>query len=112
MCPMEAKEKNKGFYWSEEWRNLRYMALQKYGNRCMACGADAKQSILHVDHIKPISKYPELKLSFENLQILCKECNLGKSNKDQTDWRGDTITCCKNKNPIGLCDHDFDIYDA
>jgi len=43
--------------------------------------------VLHVDHIKPRSKYPELSLTFSNLQILCEDCNFGKSNIDQTDWR-------------------------
>lgn len=51
----------------------------------MACG-DVNKTI-HVDHIKPRSKFPELSLVQSNLQILCADCNLGKSNKDQTDWR-------------------------
>ncbi|MBA3804703.1 MAG: HNH endonuclease, partial [Acidobacteria bacterium] len=33
---------------------------------------------LHVDHIRPWSKDGETLL--ENLQTLCSECNLGKSN--------------------------------
>lgn len=40
-----------------------------------------------MDHIKPRSKYPHLELVFNNLQILCKNCNQGKSNIDETDWR-------------------------
>jgi hypothetical protein len=44
----------------------------------MCCYSTTKP--LHVDHIKPVSKYPELKLEFDNLQILCENCNLGKSN--------------------------------
>lgn len=43
---------------------------------------------MHVDHIKPRSKYPELELEFTNLQILCADCNLGKRNHDSIDWRG------------------------
>ena len=45
------------------------------------------KGVMHVDHIKPRSKFPDLELEFDNLQILCKACNLGKSNKDQTDFR-------------------------
>jgi hypothetical protein len=42
---------------------------------------------MHVDHIKPRSKYPDLELSRQNLQVLCEDCNLGKSNKYEDDWR-------------------------
>lgn len=42
---------------------------------------------LHVDHIKPISRAPDLALNINNLQILCKDCNLGKGNRDKKDWR-------------------------
>ncbi len=42
---------------------------------------------MHVDHIKPRRKYPELALSRSNLQVLCNLCNHGKGNWDETDWR-------------------------
>jgi hypothetical protein len=79
----------KAFYESREWRELRYEVIKKFGGACQACGATAKSSgrPIHVDHIKPRSKFPELELVFENLQILCEDCNLGKSWKDATDWR-------------------------
>jgi X-X-X-Leu-X-X-Gly heptad repeat protein len=50
-------------------------------------GATAGRFALHVDHIKPRSLYPARALDPENLQVLCRDCNLGKSNKDATDWR-------------------------
>lgn len=68
-----------------EWKRLRYRALLKYGRRCCCCGRQDGQ--LHVDHIKPRFRYPELALSFENLQVLCEDCNLGKGAWDETDWR-------------------------
>ena len=79
------------FYTSKEWRSLRYRVLRKYDGCCMLCGRSKKfhNIVLHVDHIRPRSKYPHLALTFENLQILCEDCNLGKSNKDDTDWRPD-----------------------
>lgn len=81
-------ETNKGFYESDPWRALRYKALKLHGRRCMVCGATPESGAqLHVDHIKPRSKYPELELVLDNLQILCRDCNLGKSNKDSIDWR-------------------------
>ncbi len=77
------------FYLSREWRELRYKVLKTYGRKCMLCSStDAK---LHVDHIKPRSSFPQLALSFENLQVLCDDCNIGKSNRDQTDWRPENV---------------------
>ena len=82
-------KKTTGFYISREWRELRYKVLQKNDGCCCLCGrSKAKHDIiLHVDHIKPRSKFPKLELDINNLQILCEDCNLGKSNKDSIDWR-------------------------
>ena len=73
------------FYDSREWRALRYRVFARDGRVCAVCGR--KNIELHVDHIKPRSLFPDLELEINNLQILCKDCNLGKSNLDQTDWR-------------------------
>jgi 5-methylcytosine-specific restriction endonuclease McrA len=76
------------FYDSDEWRNIRYQALKIHGGACQCCGNRASaDKPLHVDHIKPRSKFPELELDLNNLQVLCKDCNLGKRAWDQTDWR-------------------------
>lgn len=75
------------FYKSEEWQKLRYKILRKYKYQCMACGRKPPNVIIHVDHIKPRSKYPELELEPDNLQLLCEDCNLGKSNLSEDDLR-------------------------
>lgn len=77
------------FFTSIEWRKIRYAALELHGATCQCCGRSNKKHgvILHVDHIKPRSKYPELSLKISNLQVLCEDCNLGKSNIFDTDWR-------------------------
>lgn len=82
-------EKSDDFYKSQEWLRLRYRVIKKYGGECMACGRSKKRHgvTIHVDHILPRSKFPRQALRFENLQILCDDCNLGKSNIDKTDWR-------------------------
>ena len=46
---------------------------------------------IHVDHIKPRSTHPELALDPNNLQVMCDDCNLGKSNTDQIDWRDSVV---------------------
>lgn len=85
----EAKRKyTVNFYESEEWRTVRYQALKLHGGSCQCCGARGGAGVvLHVDHIKPRSKFPELELELSNLQVLCEDCNLGKRAWDQTDWR-------------------------
>ena len=78
----------KKFYSSREWRHIRYEILSENGNSCQCCGAEPSDGIkIHVDHIKPRSVFPELALNKENLQILCEDCNLGKSNIRSDDWR-------------------------
>lgn len=76
------------FLRSRHWLELRYRVLKRWGGRCMLCGRTAADgAIIQVDHIKPRSKFPRLALEERNLQVLCLECNGGKSNKDATDWR-------------------------
>lgn len=73
---------------SKEWRRVRYQALRLHGGRCQLCGDRALLGKpLHVDHIKPRSRFPELALDINNLQILCEDCNKGKGASDTTDWR-------------------------
>ena len=81
----DPKERPKGFYDSPEWRSIRYLVLRERGRKCEACGSQKQP--MHVDHIKPRSKYTELELVKNNLQVLCADCNLGKSNKFEDDWR-------------------------
>ena len=77
------------FYESRPWQVLRYQALKRYGRKCCLCGASNVR--LHVDHIKPRSRYPELELRIDNLQVLCEPCNMGKGAWDESDWRKDTL---------------------
>ena len=55
----------------------RMAVLEKYKFKCAYCGATALDGVaLEVDHIIPISKGGSNDM--ENLQILCKPCNIGK----------------------------------
>ena len=80
----------KEFYWTPEWRKLRYGVIER--NReangeltCECCRAT--EGRMDVDHIMPRSKFPRLELDPSNLQVLCEACNMGKSNQFNTDWR-------------------------
>lgn len=77
------------FYKSRPWRELRFKILRKIGFKCLGCGRGAPAVILHVDHIKPRIKFPELELDEENLQVLCEDCNIGKSYQFEDDLRLD-----------------------
>jgi hypothetical protein len=86
--PLLGKPEYKTFYQSKQWRQLRYLALKNTNATCQCCGAKSSDGVqLHVDHIKPRSRYPELELSLDNLQVLCEDCNIGKGAWDTTDWR-------------------------
>lgn len=78
-----------GFYTGRSWQELRYDTIKKYDRKCMVCFRTGIE--LHVDHIKPISKFPELALEPTNLQVLCRDCNLGKGNRDSIDWRSGDV---------------------
>jgi hypothetical protein len=76
------------FLESREWLELRYRVLKKQNGWCQLCGKKGRpENPIQVDHIKSRSAHPELALAESNLQVLCRDCNRGKSNKDSTDWR-------------------------
>lgn len=59
---------------------LRFKVMQRDSFKCCICGrspATTPGLELHIDHIKPWSKGGETVM--ENLQTLCQDCNLGKS---------------------------------
>ena len=69
-------------YYSEDFRKLRLQVFLRDGEICAYCNEKPKPGVtLTIDHIKPVSKFPELALDIDNLQVLCWECNQKKSNK-------------------------------
>jgi len=63
---------------------IRVQVLNKDNFRCVFCGRSPATDIgikLHIDHIVPFSKGG--KTTLDNLQTLCQECNLGKSDKEK-----------------------------
>ena len=82
----KTQHENKVEYKKENSRNvslsLRLEVLSRDKFRCVFCGKSPSIDIgteLHIDHIVPFASGG--KSSLENLQTLCEECNLGKSNR-------------------------------
>lgn len=71
---------------SNDWRYLRKKVFKIQGDRCLKCGK--KTSRMHIDHIKPKSRYPHLEYKIDNLQVLCQDCNREKSFDKIVDYRG------------------------
>jgi 5-methylcytosine-specific restriction endonuclease McrA len=80
------------FYDSWEWKRLRYKFIKRCRElgrwKCGACNRTQDHNAMLVpDHIKPIRWYWHLRLDQNNLQPLCKDCNMGKGSWDETDFR-------------------------
>jgi hypothetical protein len=74
---------DRGFCQSEEWKNLREQVFERHGRFCAKCGA---MEYLHIDHIKPKSLHPGLRLDISNMQVLCAKCNMSKGNRNTVDY--------------------------
>lgn len=76
----EYKKADKKYQRKALTASLRYDILKRDGFRCVLCGRTPKDGItLHVDHILPVSKGGLTEPS--NPRTLCSICNLGKSDK-------------------------------
>lgn len=59
---------------------LRFEVFQRDNFTCQACGRTPKDGVpLEVDHIVPRSLGGSN--AIDNLQVLCKQCNIGKKNR-------------------------------
>lgn len=79
-----ANERRDAFHASAAWQELRARVLDHYGRKCLRCGKTSGP--IQVDHIKPRSLYPELRLEFRNMQVLCHACNMEKGQTTE-DYR-------------------------
>lgn len=81
-------EEGHAFYRTPEWKRARIDALIRLGRRCGCCGATPETgAVLNVDHIRPLRFYWNLRLDPDNLQVLCSDCNEGKGNRLEVDFR-------------------------
>lgn len=61
----------------------RFEVFKRDSFKCQYCGKSAPEVILHVDHIKPVSKGGDNEIV--NLVTSCDQCNLGKSDVELSD---------------------------
>jgi len=62
---------------------IRFKVLERDSFTCQYCGMSAPDVVLHVDHIKPVSKGGTNDM--DNLITACAACNLGKSTMSLRD---------------------------
>lgn len=64
-------------------KKTRFEVFKRDSFTCQYCGRKAPEIILHLDHIKPVSKGGDN--SILNLLTSCLDCNSGKSNRTLND---------------------------
>lgn len=65
-------------------KRLRYEVLRRDNYTCRYCGASAPSVLLEIDHVVPRSAGGTD--ARENLQVLCEDCNAGKSASMPERW--------------------------
>jgi len=73
------QRKNKAFYSSRAWKDLRLckLSIDPVCEHCCEAFAD------HVHHVKEVSDFPELRLVLENLESCCNSCHSKHHAKQQ-----------------------------
>ena len=64
-------------------KKIRFEVFKRDKFTCQYCGKSAPDVVLHVDHIKPVSKGGTNDIM--NLITSCQDCNLGKGAKELSD---------------------------
>ena len=76
----------KAFYLSKEWRKARAYIFDRDAGLCVRCG-ELGEIVHHKEHLTPENiSNPEIALSEDNLELLCRECHaLAHAGEPATD---------------------------
>lgn len=83
IVPTVQPERTRSISWG-----LRFRVMRRDDFKCRCCGNSPALSpglVLHVDHIHPWCKGG--RTTQDNLQTLCEQCNIGKSNLSMTEGK-------------------------
>jgi len=68
---------------SNDYLQFHIYKLRQQNHCCAICKETLRGKQVHCDHIKPLSKFPELALEPSNMQLSCSDCNLKKGSKTE-----------------------------
>lgn len=86
----ERNPEEKKFFNSAKWKNLRKTIISRDVGICQRCFYKFNRIEglnLEIHHIKPRSKFPELRFEESNLITLCKSCNTQLGTKGELDFK-------------------------
>jgi 5-methylcytosine-specific restriction endonuclease McrA len=69
--------------WISTQEGIEWKKGQFHKQRCCCdnCLKEIDFKFSHVDHVKPLAKYPDLAIYPSNLRILCANCNIRKGSR-------------------------------
>ena len=86
----------KTFYKSKAWKNCRESYMRQVGGLCEECLAKGQYNpgeiVHHKIHLNPENiNNSEIALSFDNLQLLCRNCHAQQHTKNKKRFRVDDL---------------------
>ena len=73
--------KNHGFRWTDAYKQWVKFTKNQEGLICKICGEKGQK--MEVDHIRPFSLFPKLRLDKKNGRVLCIQCHKRKTSLDK-----------------------------
>ena len=82
------------FYNSKAWKDCRDSYRKRAGGLCERCKAKgiikAGEVVHHKQHINPVNiQDPTITLSFDNLELLCRDCHAEAHKRVQRRYKAD-----------------------
>lgn len=75
--------KNKSFYQSDPWKDLRSDVYEREKGKCQRCGKFVFGRTAHCHHVIAIKDNPLLKLEINNIMLLCPKCHVIVENEEK-----------------------------